>query len=53
MANWAVCIPADVLKSRLQTAPHGKYPSKFETETIGKQQVVISVNNAWHYNIVI
>lgn len=26
MANWAVCIPADVLKSRLQTAPEGKYP---------------------------
>ncbi|KAI1715404.1 mitochondrial carrier protein domain-containing protein [Ditylenchus destructor] len=26
MANWAVCIPADVLKSRYQTAPHGKYP---------------------------
>jgi len=26
IANWAVCIPADVLKSRLQTAPHGKYP---------------------------
>lgn len=26
MANWAVCIPADVLKSRLQIAPHGKYP---------------------------
>jgi solute carrier family 25 carnitine/acylcarnitine transporter 20/29 len=30
MANWAVCIPADVLKSRLQTAPHGKYPRKLE-----------------------
>ncbi|KHJ85036.1 dif-1 domain protein, partial [Oesophagostomum dentatum] len=26
IANWAVCIPADVLKSRLQTAPEGKYP---------------------------
>lgn len=26
MANWSVCIPADVLKSRLQTAPHGAYP---------------------------
>uniref|UniRef100_A0AC35TZX6 Congested-like trachea protein n=1 Tax=Rhabditophanes sp. KR3021 TaxID=114890 RepID=A0AC35TZX6_9BILA len=26
MANWAVCIPADVMKSRLQTAPEGKYP---------------------------
>ncbi|PAV90831.1 hypothetical protein WR25_06268 [Diploscapter pachys] len=26
MANWSVCIPADVLKSRLQTAPEGKYP---------------------------
>jgi len=26
MANWGVCIPADVLKSRLQTAPEGKYP---------------------------
>uniref|UniRef100_A0A1I7XC89 Mitochondrial carnitine/acylcarnitine carrier protein n=1 Tax=Heterorhabditis bacteriophora TaxID=37862 RepID=A0A1I7XC89_HETBA len=26
IANWSVCIPADVLKSRLQTAPEGKYP---------------------------
>lgn len=26
MANWSVCIPADVLKTRLQTAPHGAYP---------------------------
>lgn len=26
IANWAVCIPADVVKSRLQTAPEGKYP---------------------------
>ncbi|KAJ2497210.1 carnitine transporter [Coemansia sp. RSA 1972] len=25
MANWAVAIPPDVLKSRLQTAPDGKY----------------------------
>jgi solute carrier family 25 (mitochondrial carnitine/acylcarnitine transporter), member 20/29 len=25
MANWAIAIPADVLKSRLQTAPDGKY----------------------------
>ncbi|CAM9233893.1 unnamed protein product [Chrysoparadoxa australica] len=25
MANWAVAIPADVIKSRLQTAPEGKY----------------------------
>jgi solute carrier family 25 (mitochondrial carnitine/acylcarnitine transporter), member 20/29 len=25
MANWAIAIPADVLKSRLQTAPEGKY----------------------------
>ncbi|KAJ2588521.1 carnitine transporter [Coemansia sp. RSA 1722] len=25
MANWAVAIPPDVLKSRLQTAPEGKY----------------------------
>uniref|UniRef100_A0A7E4V9N7 Mitochondrial carnitine/acylcarnitine carrier protein n=1 Tax=Panagrellus redivivus TaxID=6233 RepID=A0A7E4V9N7_PANRE len=25
IANWAVCIPADVVKSRLQTAPEGKY----------------------------
>ncbi|CAD5227207.1 unnamed protein product [Bursaphelenchus xylophilus] len=25
IANWSVCIPADVLKSRLQTAPEGKY----------------------------
>lgn len=29
IANWSVCIPADVMKSRLQTAPEGKYPSKF------------------------
>ncbi|KAI6216097.1 hypothetical protein M3Y94_00463200 [Aphelenchoides besseyi] len=27
IANWSVCIPADVLKSRLQTAPDGKYPN--------------------------
>lgn len=26
IANWSVCIPADVMKSRLQTAPEGKYP---------------------------
>ncbi|KAF7638166.1 hypothetical protein Mgra_00002392 [Meloidogyne graminicola] len=25
IANWSVCIPADVMKSRLQTAPEGKY----------------------------
>lgn len=25
VANWIVAIPFDVLKSRLQTAPHGKY----------------------------
>ncbi|KAH9492040.1 hypothetical protein Btru_029350 [Bulinus truncatus] len=25
--NWSVAIPADVLKSRLQTAPHGQYPN--------------------------
>ncbi|KAL8604354.1 hypothetical protein ACOMHN_028117 [Nucella lapillus] len=25
--NWMVAIPPDVLKSRLQTAPHGKYPN--------------------------
>ncbi|VDK81495.1 unnamed protein product [Litomosoides sigmodontis] len=25
-ANWSICIPPDVLKSRLQTAPEGKYP---------------------------
>lgn len=29
IANWSVCIPADVLKSRLQTAPEGN-ASKFE-----------------------
>jgi len=23
--NWAIAIPQDVLKSRLQTAPHGQY----------------------------
>ncbi|BFZ08572.1 hypothetical protein BsWGS_11611 [Bradybaena similaris] len=27
IANWAVAIPPDVLKSRLQTAPHGAYPN--------------------------
>lgn len=27
IANWAVCIPADVMKSRLQTAPEGAYPN--------------------------
>ncbi|KAF8375073.1 hypothetical protein PRIPAC_81502, partial [Pristionchus pacificus] len=26
VANWSVCMPADVLKSRLQTAAEGKYP---------------------------
>ena len=25
--NWSVAIPSDVLKSRLQTAPEGKYPN--------------------------
>ncbi|XP_005100578.1 mitochondrial carnitine/acylcarnitine carrier protein [Aplysia californica] len=25
--NWAVAIPPDVLKSRLQTAPHGAFPN--------------------------
>lgn len=25
--NWLVAIPPDVLKSRLQTAPEGKYPN--------------------------
>lgn len=27
IANWAVGMPADVLKSRLQTAPPGTYPN--------------------------
>ncbi|XP_072329103.1 mitochondrial carnitine/acylcarnitine carrier protein-like [Scyliorhinus torazame] len=27
--NWAVAIPADVLKSRFQTAPEGMYPNGF------------------------
>uniref|UniRef100_A0A2M4ANP4 Putative mitochondrial carnitine/acylcarnitine carrier protein n=1 Tax=Anopheles triannulatus TaxID=58253 RepID=A0A2M4ANP4_9DIPT len=27
IANWAVGMPADVLKSRLQTAPEGTYPN--------------------------
>ncbi|KAG8186347.1 hypothetical protein JTE90_005875 [Oedothorax gibbosus] len=26
ICNWMVAIPADVLKSRLQTAPEGTYP---------------------------
>ena len=25
MANWAIAIPPDVLKSRYQTAPEGMY----------------------------
>ncbi|XP_051865817.1 mitochondrial carnitine/acylcarnitine carrier protein-like [Pristis pectinata] len=28
--NWVVAIPADVLKSRFQTAPDGKYPNGFQ-----------------------
>ncbi|KAI6172738.1 CBN-DIF-1 protein [Aphelenchoides besseyi] len=27
MANWLVCIPTDMMKSKLQTAPDGKYPN--------------------------
>lgn len=27
VANWLIGMPADVLKSRLQTAPEGKYPN--------------------------
>ncbi|BFZ10655.1 hypothetical protein BsWGS_13694 [Bradybaena similaris] len=27
IANWIVAVPPDVLKSRLQTAPHGTYPN--------------------------
>jgi len=27
IANWLPAIPIDTLKSRLQTAPHGKYPN--------------------------
>uniref|UniRef100_A0A5S6R263 Zinc finger CCCH-type with G patch domain-containing protein n=2 Tax=Trichuris muris TaxID=70415 RepID=A0A5S6R263_TRIMR len=27
IANWSVCLPQDVLKSRLQIAPTGKYPN--------------------------
>ncbi|XP_054716759.1 mitochondrial carnitine/acylcarnitine carrier protein-like [Uloborus diversus] len=27
ICNWSVAIPADVLKSRLQTAPEGTYPN--------------------------
>ena len=27
ISNWLVSIPADVLKSRLQTAPEGTYPN--------------------------
>ena len=30
MANWIVCIPPDVLKSRFQSAPPGKYASLFD-----------------------
>ena len=30
MANWAVCIPPDVLKSRFQTAPEGTYNGLYD-----------------------
>jgi solute carrier family 25 carnitine/acylcarnitine transporter 20/29 len=30
VANWMVAIPFDVLKSRLQTAPHGTYRNLFD-----------------------
>ncbi|KAK9759380.1 carnitine transporter [Basidiobolus ranarum] len=33
MANWAVAIPPDVLKSRLQTAPEGTYKGVMDVFT--------------------
>ena len=30
MACWGVCIPADVIKSRYQTAPEGKYSGLYD-----------------------
>ncbi|CAK9305048.1 unnamed protein product [Gordionus sp. m RMFG-2023] len=45
IANWIIAIPPDVLKSRLQTAPEGKYPngvrsviSEIFTETKGQSR---------------
>jgi solute carrier family 25 carnitine/acylcarnitine transporter 20/29 len=39
MACWGVCIPADVLKSRLQTAPEGKYSGIYDVyKTLIKEE---------------
>lgn len=39
MACWGVCIPPDVLKSRYQTAPDGKYSSLFDVyRTLVKEE---------------
>ena len=39
VANWVIAIPPDVLKSRYQIAPPGKYPSGIRSvfkEMVGK-----------------
>ncbi|CAM9973013.1 unnamed protein product, partial [Heterosigma akashiwo] len=30
IANWLVCIPPDTVKTKLQTAPEGRYSNYFE-----------------------
>ena len=43
--NWAVAIPPDVLKSRLQTAPEGKYPNGVRDvfKTLIKEEGVLAM----------
>jgi solute carrier family 25 carnitine/acylcarnitine transporter 20/29 len=44
MACWGVCIPADTLKSRYQTAPEGKYHSIFDVyRTLIKEEGAIGL----------
>lgn len=39
MACWGVCIPADVIKSRYQTAPEGKYNGLYDVyKTLIKEE---------------
>mmetsp|Transcript_21489 Transcript_21489/g.45191 ORF Transcript_21489/g.45191 Transcript_21489/m.45191 type:complete len:347 (+) Transcript_21489:326-1366(+) len=39
MACWGVCIPADVIKSRYQTAPEGKYSGLYDVyKTLIKEE---------------
>lgn len=47
IANWAVCIPADVLKSRLQTAPEGKYPDGWSLLV----SIFSLMNVSWIYHL--